>query len=341
MQTINEQFERGLLTGERTSRPLPLLLDQAAVEAAQCQLTTAELHATVELAWADIRSGRARGGKSVLSLPEEDFWRQSGLSDWQAGFAGERLGWKLSCLYSAGPHYAGVKVIGANAFNRVQGLPRSTSTFILMEKLSMQPIAIVDATELSAARTGVYASTFFGLADLPAGPVEVFLFGAGPIAGAILEALSYSAADRISRVYLRSRRLERAHALVSTLATSLPFPLEAVADNLALRRAGLVITATNAKSPVFDDTELRPDAALLHLGGDEVPEATLRRILKHGQLGCDDLATVSRRGSQSLALQFSRNGGSLEALGPHLGILSFQEPIGGRCSQGLLCPSPV
>jgi alanine dehydrogenase len=63
----------------------------------------------------------------------------------------------------------------------------------------------------------------------------------------------------------------------------------------------------------------------LSLGGDEVPAETLRRVLRQGHLACDDMATVSRRNSQSLALLFSRSGTTLETVGPHLGVLELSK----------------
>lgn len=304
---------------------VPLVLDEAQILAGGCILSVEEVHDVLDLAWADIRSGRAFGAKSVLSLPEEAFWLEAGYTSRPAEFAGERLGWKLSSLYGVNPRFAGVKVIGANAFNRMLGLPRSRSTFILMEKFSMQPLAIIDATRLSAARTGAYASQVLRLCLKKIENITVFLFGAGPIAEAILASLAHRAAGRISRIYIRARRLESAKALVTSLSSTLPFEVFAVEDNHCLPEADFVITATNSDRPVFADEELKRNACLLHLGGDEVPVETLRRILRQGQLGCDDLATVSRRNSQSLSLQYSRAGTTLEALGPHLGILELSK----------------
>lgn len=301
-------------------RAEPVLLDETLIAASGAGLAVAEVHDALDQAWTDIQNGRALGHKSVLSLPEEVFWQDAGLETRPVEFAGERLGWKLSCLYGANPDFAGVKVIGANAFNRLLGLRRSRSTYILMEKLTMQPLAIVDATALSAARTGAYASKVLGLCPIETDGITVFLFGAGPIAMAILTSLAERAAPRIARVYLKALRFESATALVASLSVTLPFDLVAVEDNRFLSDADFVVTATNSDKPVFEDDELRRDACLLHLGGDEVPVKTLRRVLRQGQVGCDDLETVSRRNSQSLALQFSRTGSSLEALGPHLGI---------------------
>ncbi len=39
-----------------------------------CALTTKDVHEAAARAWAEIRSGAARGGKAVLSLPEDEFW---------------------------------------------------------------------------------------------------------------------------------------------------------------------------------------------------------------------------------------------------------------------------
>lgn len=315
-------------------RAEPVVLGEKEIAASGSALSVREVHDVLDQAWHDIRNGRAMGHKSVLSLPEEAFWREAGYQSRPKEFAGERLGWKLSCLYGANPEFAGVKVIGANAFNRHFGLRRSRSTYILMEKFSMQPIAIIDATALSAARTGAYAAQVLRLCPIEKDQITVFLFGAGPVAKAILASLADRAARQIGRVYLKARRLESAKALQASLSMTLPFDVVAVEDNGFLSEADFVITATNSDRPVFGDHELRRDACLLQLGGDEVPAETLRRILRQGQVGCDDLATVSTRNSQSLALQFSRAGGSLEALGPHLGILELSKTGDWRVQPG-------
>lgn len=303
----------------------PLILDGRALTDAGCQLSIAALHDVLDRAWADIRSGAAFGGKSVLSLSEDAFWQPAGYLQRPAEFVGERLGWKLSCLYGVNPNYAGVKVIGANAVNRLHGLARSRSTFILMEKFTMQPIAIVDATALSAARTGTYASLVHRLCLTGRDRITLFLFGAGPIADAVLRSLGFRAAGSIGHVFVRARRLEKAKALQASLSPLLPFEITAVEDNSALAEADYVITATNSAEPVFADHQLRRDACLLSLGGDEVPAETLRRVLRQGHLACDDMATVSRRNSQSLALLFSRSGTTLETVGPHLGVLELSK----------------
>lgn len=241
-------------------------------------LTIGEIHFAVSQAWAEIRSGTARGGKAVLSLAEDEFWSAVDFAAFRTDFADERLGWKLSCLYSASSTHAGVKIIGANAFNRRLGLPRSTSTFILFDKYRLRPLAILDETALSAERTGTYASIAADKCLAGNRTASVFLMGSGPVARSVIRSLAYACESRIEQIFIRSRSVENARALAIALSGETKIPLLCVADNKAMRDCALVITATNAREPIFSDEELAENATTLHLGGDEVPSAYLQRV---------------------------------------------------------------
>jgi alanine dehydrogenase len=292
------------------------------------ELTIEEVQAAVAAAWHDIRGGTSYGAKAVLSLPEEEFWQAASVAPFRAKFANERLGWKLSCLYSVNGTYGGVKVIGANAFNRYLGLPRSTSTMLLLEKRTLRPLVILDGTAISAHRTGTYASNVVDLFARSRAGLSVFLFGTGPVARSVIECLNFSHAQLILDVFVRGRSTETLDKLISDFAGRTSFRLHPVLDHADLRRCGVVITATNARSPLFDDDELGPNAVTLHLGGNEVPEAYLQRALRTGLVVCDDIKTVSRRNSQSIALHFSRRTLSLEEIGPLIGIRELSAPVG-------------
>ncbi len=284
------------------------------------ELTPAELHQAVDRAWCDIRAGIAFGGKAVLSLPEDDFWRRPERMPFKPAFSAERLGWKLSSLYSVNAEFGAVKVIGANAFNRKHGLPRSTSTIVLLDKLTMRPLAILDGTAISASRTGTYASTVFDRCFGPDQSVSVFLFGAGPIAQSVIACLDHLAADRVEQIFVKSRGRDGARAMTALLQPHTSIRLIPVEDNRRLCECAFVVTATNARAPIFEDSELMRDAVTLHLGGDEIPQAYLLRALRSGTVVCDNLAMVSQRGSQSVALYFQRKGLTLEAVGALLGV---------------------
>jgi ornithine cyclodeaminase/alanine dehydrogenase-like protein (mu-crystallin family) len=286
-------------------------------------LQPADVHAAVKEAWEDMRQGVTAGGKSVLAIPEEELWKRAEFASHRKDFADERLGWKLSCLYGTNRDYGAVKIIGANAFNRRLNLPRSTSTIVLLDKLTMLPLCIVDGTDISSMRTGTYASTAIELFFRKTQGISVFLFGAGPVAQRIIEALNYSSSHIVSQILIRSRSIESAAKLASRLSSTVSIPLRAVADNASLEDCAFVVTASNSRSPVFSDDQIKQDAVVLHLGGDESPEPYLARVIKRGKIFCDDIGAVSRRNSQSLALYFSRKGASLETVGPVLGITNL------------------
>ncbi|NRP21822.1 Delta(1)-pyrroline-2-carboxylate reductase [Ensifer adhaerens] len=284
------------------------------------ELTIRETHDAVEAAWHDIRQGHAIGGKAVLSLPEDEFWAMPEFTRFKDDFRDERLGWKLSSLFSANPRFGGVKIIGANAFNRRRGYPRSTSTYVLLDKPTLRPVAILDGTAISAMRTGTYASVVTQLFLQHQATFSLFLFGAGPVARSVVDCLSLTGAGQLERIYVRSRTLESAVRFVEETVPAGPVSLIAVDDNQRLCECALVVTASNSRYPVFKDHELAPDAVTLHLGGNEAPIAYLQRVLRSGVVVCDDIATVSRRNSQSLPLYFSSKGLSLETIGPLLGV---------------------
>jgi alanine dehydrogenase len=89
---------------------------------------------------------------------------------------------------SVNRRHGAVKIVGANAFNHCLGLPRSKSTILLFDKLTMLPLAILDGTDISAVRTGAYASIVADLFYAPRGPGQVVV-GAGRIAEAVIRCL--------------------------------------------------------------------------------------------------------------------------------------------------------
>ncbi len=278
------------------------------------------VHEVAGKAWDDIARGSAYGTKSVLSITPGEIDRHPLIKD--AVSLEERLGWKLSCLSSVNSRYGAVKIVGANALNRQLGLPRSRSTIVLLDKFTLLPLCLLDGTDISAARTASYATLVLERLLARRRDMSVFLFGAGPIAEKIVLALDRCHREKIREVFVRSRTVDSAIRLARSLEKTVTFDMIPVRDNADLGRCDFVITASNAKAPVFEASEIG-DAPVLHLGGDETPAGHLERALRCGSVLCDDVEMVSRRGSQSLALHFSRKGTTLEQLGPLLGIRSI------------------
>jgi alanine dehydrogenase len=131
----------------------------------------------------------------------------------------------------------------------------------------------------------------------------------------------------VAEVFVRGRSDAALDKLISDFAGRTSFKLKPVLDNSSLSHCDVVITATNARTPLFEDDELDPGAITIHLGGNEAPEAYLQRALRTGLVVCDDIKTVSRRNSQSIALHFSKRTLSLEEIGPLIGIRELSAPI--------------
>lgn len=284
----------------------------------------------VRAALAAVAEGTAYGEKVVLQPAETELLDLLRLPRLDERFARERLNWKLSALVSVNDRYGGVKIVGSNAYNRLLDLPRSRSTILLFDKLTMQPVAVYDGTEISAARTGAFASIAADLFLSGLRSFEVLLFGTGAVAERVVADLAAHHGDRVAAVHVESRTSVRAAAFAAEQSARAPFPVLPVTDTGRIRLCDLIVTASNARHPVFDADSVAPDAVVLHLGGDETPAALVRHMLESGTVMCDDIHAVSHRNSQSLALFFSRTGRSLEAEAGRHGILNAWQALAAQ-----------
>lgn len=261
-----------------------------------------------------LRDGEAYGTKAVLE-PTRDELRALLGDEADAAYAkGERPNWKLSALVSINPSYGAVKIVGSHSYNRQHGDPRSTSTVLLYDKLTMHAVAILDGSTLSAQRTGAYASVIIDRLLQERARFSVFLFGAGRVAQAVVEDLQAHHPERIDTLYIRSRTQASTDAFVARLAPQVSFPLVAAPTLDALPDCTLIVTASNANAPLFEAWQVGDASIVLHLGGDETPDELIRYILEAGTVICDDIDTVAHRRSQSLPLFFARTGRSLESM---------------------------
>ena len=289
----------------------PVVLDQDQLWRAGLGHDYPGMIAAVRQALIDLEAGLAAGAKATVT-PRDDDIRDFADPE-RSGFdlAAEDLDWKLSALVSVNRRHGAVKIVGANAFNRCLGLPRSRSTILLFDKLTMQPLAMMDGTDISAVRTGAYASITADLFYAPRGAGRVVILGAGRIAEAVIRCLDASHRGRIERITVLSRSAGSAAALGERLRGTVATELVATQDRSALAEADLLITATTARGPVLDAGEIPPGITTLLLGGDELPAGYIEAALADGLVYCDSVASVAHRNVQSLSLYFSRRGTSM------------------------------
>ena len=144
---------------------------------------------------------------------------------------------------------AGIKWIPSNPENpRKRGMPRASAIIILNDSETGYPLAVMDGTVISAARTG--AATGVGAKHLARSASEkVAIIGAGPISRPQIMALQVVLPD-LNEVGIFDLDADRAQRLVDemrNLYEGINFTIASSADG-CVRGADVVVTATSGVS---------------------------------------------------------------------------------------------
>lgn len=237
-------------------------------------------------------------------------------------------GWREGALVGFFSNYSGVKNIHFAPTNSEIGKPLRHIDILLRDKVSGQRLLSLEGKAISNGRTGWFALTCVDLLLQGKHDIEVFLFGAGPIAEAVILALDDGAAARIKRIAVLSRGGKSNCELVEKLRSKVRFRLEVVDDRKLLPKANFVITATNAGKPVFEAYEIAANAVTLSLGIDDMPADYFDRLLKAGGLIVgDDMVAIESRNVDSLALFYSRRGTKLTQHGMDDGVKNYADVL--------------
>src|SRR6185503_9431313 len=157
----------------------------------------------------------------------------------------------------AAGRYLGVKSVTVFPDNATRGKPAVFGTYLLLSAETGETLAVMDATRLTAWRTGAasaLASRYLSRPDAS----RLAMVGAGALAPQLVRA--HASVRPIRQVAIWNRSADRARALAAALA---PTGLEiAVADDLeaAVRRADIVSTATLSAEPLVRGAWLAPGA---------------------------------------------------------------------------------
>lgn len=158
--------------------------------------------------------------------------------------------------------YLGVKVVNVFPGNAARGRPTVTGTYLLMDGGTGEPLAVLDADELTAWRTA--AASLLAAARLARPDSAVLtVVGAGRIARQLVAA--YRSAYALRRIVVWNRRVERARRLVDELGLA----HAEVGTDLAsaCAEADIVTCATLAEAPLVRGAWLRPGTHLDLVGG--------------------------------------------------------------------------
>lgn len=136
----------------------------------------------------------------------------------------------------------GAKIIAGFPANVDRGLPRASGLVVLNSAETGFPAAVMECGELSARRTAAVTRLCFReLAGT--GPLDLAVFGAGPIAGAVIDTLSEL--PGIRRYIIYDPRQDRASALAERKEAQLHVVISVAQDmTSALKPANAVVLAT-------------------------------------------------------------------------------------------------
>jgi ornithine cyclodeaminase/alanine dehydrogenase-like protein (mu-crystallin family) len=185
----------------------------------------------------------------------------------------------------------GVKLVGVAPANPEAGLPRIQAVYVLFDAVTMTPRALIDGTALTTLRTPAVSALAVRHLAAP-GASSLVVFGSGPQAWGHAHALR--AVRPLRTVTVVGRDQDRARHLVDRLNadgfTATTGTAEAVAD------AELVVTATSARTPLFDGGLLADGVCVTAVGSHEpaareLDDAVFRRA---SYVVVEDAATALR-----------------------------------------------
>ena len=204
----------------------------------------------------------------------------------------------------------GVKFVSVMPANKERGLPVTLGVLLLFDPQTGQPLALMDATFLTAYRTGAGTGVATDLLARPAARV-LAIIGTGGQADAQLEAVL--CVRPIQRVLVYNRTLARAEAFCrrhqgKTNRDRQPVHFEVVdRPELAAGEADIIVTATTSMTPVLKGEWLKPGAHVNAIGShepemQEIDEETVRRAAvravdsRPGAMVPGDLSIPLRKG---------------------------------------------
>lgn len=160
----------------------------------------------------------------------------------------------------------GNKWYGSNAANPEQGLPRSVLTLMLNDKETGEPLCLMSANLLSAARTAAVPAV--ASRYLTAGkPGVLAVIGCGVINAAVVKAIM-SQHPQIGKIVFHDRTLAKAERVAEEARQA--YGVDAVAaptPESCVREADLVTVAASRTSPlVIQDDWFKPQATILLSG---------------------------------------------------------------------------
>lgn len=190
--------------------------------------------------------------------------------------------------YVPGAKALGAKIVSVFEKNPARGLATIQAVFVLLDPETGQPLCVMEASSLTALRTGAGSGAATRVLARPDASVAA-IFGAGAQARTQLEAIA--AVCPLERVLVYDVSAERVSSFIRDMSQLLErvrpgATLAAASDpNSAVRESSVVACATTSATPVFSGEAAQPGTHINAIGSytpdrRELDEVILRRASK-------------------------------------------------------------
>ncbi len=152
--------------------------------------------------------------------------------------------------------------------------------FLLYRAADAEPLALIEANHLGQIRTGAASGLATSLLSAE-NASSVAILGSGFQAATQLEAML--TVRKVSNVRVWSRNPAKCGAFAAEATLRFGMPIQAVETaQAAVREAAIIVTATNAREPIFDAGWVSAGAHINAMGSNqaarrEIPSETIRR----------------------------------------------------------------
>lgn len=160
----------------------------------------------------------------------------------------------------------GFKVVSVFEGNRDKGLPTIAAMVCLIDESTGVPVAIMNGSYLTALRTGAVSGA---ATDLLAREDASTLVVIGAGVQGVTQAAAVAAVRPIERIIAVARSEETLASYREAIAADWPDladRLETTTDPAVVAEADVICTATNSRTPVFDDALVRPGTHINAVG---------------------------------------------------------------------------
>ncbi|MBT8378467.1 MAG: ornithine cyclodeaminase family protein [Ignavibacteria bacterium] len=182
-------------------------------------------------------------------------------------------------VYSSEDKKYGVKIVSLNQDNPSKKLPFIHAMMVLFDAENGKPLALLDAENLTAIRTGAASGLATRLLSNPESNVAA-IFGAGVQAKYQLKAICE--VRDIKKIFLFEKIEEKASSFKTEMENELDTIVQIKNNQTNLIDAQIICTATTSTIPVFDDKYISTNSHINAIGAyqpdkREIPTETIKR----------------------------------------------------------------